>query len=253
MLPTVPMKTSKQSGIESTVEHRSSIRELFSSSLLGTPLILTTTVTWPLDLFISPQALSAYSDIQAYLTALRHTHLSVLSCWTTLSAAQRQRRKWTGVTEGGTDEEVGARRRLGRAAWGTIRLMLFFIDQLQSHFMTDIIAVQHKRLLRQLGLDTALAAPVPGGSVRGTSLRGSISVRQTPTAPKDRTVLPTPATENGERNRAASPFSDAYSVPCDGQTLRSNRAPPTPTKVQKVHLDFLTIRSVGSGFKVRCH
>lgn len=247
MLPTVPVKTPKQTDIESksdTVEHRNSIRALFSSSLLGTPLILTTTVTWPLDLFISPQALSAYSDIQAYLTALRHTHLSVLSCWTALSAAQRQRRKWTGVTEGGTDEEVEARRRLGRAAWGTIRLMLFFIDQLQSHFMTDIIDVQHKRLLEQLGLETVLPAPVLGGSLRGSSLRGSISVRQTPTATKIRTAIPTPVTESGERREAGSPFSDTYSMPCDGQTLRSNRVPPTPNKAQGVYLDFLTLRQL---------
>ncbi|AFR95456.2 hypothetical protein C343_03557 [Cryptococcus neoformans C23] len=247
MLPTIPMKTPKQTGIESkndTVEHRNSIRAMFSSSLLGTPLILTTPVTWPLDLFISPQALSAYSDIQAYLTALRHTHLSVLSCWTTLSAAQRQRRKWTGVTEGGTDEEVETRKGLGRAAWGTIRLMLFFIDQLQSHFMTDIIDVQHKRLLEQLGLETVLSAPALGGSLRRSSLRGSISVRQTPTATKVRTAISTPATESGERRRAASPFSDTYSVPCDGQTLRSNRVPPTPNKAQSVYLDFLTLRQL---------
>lgn len=254
MLPTIPMKTPKQTGIESkndTVEHRNSIRAMFSSFLLGTPLILTTPVTWPLDLFISPQALSAYSDIQAYLTALRHTHLSVLSCWTTLSAAQRQRRKWTGVTEGGTDEEVEARKGLGRAAWGTIRLMLFFIDQLQSHFMTDIIDVQHKRLLEQLGLETVLSAPALGGSLRGSSLRGSISVRQTPTATKVRTAISTPVTESGERRRAASPFSDTYSVPCDGQTLRSNRAPPTPNKAQSVYLDFLTLRSVIAGLEIR--
>ncbi|WVQ79289.1 hypothetical protein IAT38_001385 [Cryptococcus sp. DSM 104549] len=244
LLPTVPPKTPKKSARgDVSFDEKSSIRKLFSSSLLGTPLTLTTSITWPLDLFLTPPAISTYSDIQAYLTAIRDTHIRVLSCWTSLSAAQRQRRKWTGTTEGGTPEEEVARKKLARSAWGTVRLMLFFIDQLQSHFMTDIIDVQHKRLLEQLELGDAPGGSSAGlaGSTRG-SLRGSISVRSP--ANTNAGTRYAASTIGGNDRRAGSPFSDTQGGLLDSQTVRSNRAPPTPSKGQNAYLDFLTLRQM---------
>ncbi|WWD20163.1 hypothetical protein CI109_104639 [Kwoniella shandongensis] len=244
ILPSVvPARTPKKGSIgEKSFDERNGIRDLFSSSLLGTPLTLTTTITWPLDLFMTPPAISAYSDIHAYLTAIQDTHIRVLDCWTSLSAAQRQRRKWTGVNEGGTAEgEVKARKNLARSSWGTVRAMLFFLDQLQSHFMTDIIDVQHRRLLEQLELVEGVSS---GASVLGGSTRGSLkgSVRQTDTQTREGTTYaPSLA---GERT-SGSPFSESHAgFGMDSQTVRSSRVPPTPTKAQNNFLDFLTLRQM---------
>ncbi|ODN78453.1 hypothetical protein L202_04088 [Cryptococcus amylolentus CBS 6039] len=243
ILPSLPPKVPRKGGADRSgdglSDGRSNIRQLFSSSLLGTPLTLTTTITWPLDLFMTPLAISTYSDIQSYLTAIRHTHLAVLSCWTSLSAAQRQRRKWTGVTEGGTPEEADARKWLARTAWGTVRLMLFFIDQLQSHFMTDIIDVQHRRLLEQLEVDNVSSSTLDG-SMRG-SMRGSVRGSVSRTAP---TPVKSAAASTVEGRRPASPYTETQGLH-DSQSIRANRAPPTPSKKQgPSYLDFLTLRQI---------
>lgn len=131
-----------------------SVRSMFTTALLGTPISLTAGVSWPLDLFMTPPAVAAYSDMHAYLFALRDTHMQVLRCWSALSGAQRRRRQYTGIDEGGAGVEREQRTNLARLAWGTVRAMLFFLDQLISHFMTDIIGVQHKRLLERLSNTT---------------------------------------------------------------------------------------------------
>lgn len=110
--------------------------KLFSSHLLGTPLTLTSTLSWPLDLFLTPPALLAYSSIFAYLTALRRTHTRVLGCWLSLSGAQRTRMKWTGVGEGGEE----GRKKVARLGWGVVRLMVWFLDSIMSHFQVRLVS-----------------------------------------------------------------------------------------------------------------
>lgn len=147
-----------------------STRDLFSSFLLGSPLILEASISWPLDLFMTANARETYTDIHVYLFALRDTQLRISDCWKSLSAAQRRRRKWTSTTEGGTAADIKARRDLSRSSWGMVRIMLFFVDQLIGHFMTDIIEVQHQSLLDELELITN----APQTMSRATSMRGSM-------------------------------------------------------------------------------
>ncbi|WVO13796.1 hypothetical protein L204_101419 [Cryptococcus depauperatus] len=248
LLSANPSKISKSSS-DKTLHEQSSIRNLFSSFLLGTPITLTNAITWPLDLFMTPPALAIYSDVHAYLIALRKTHTSVLSCWTSLSAAQRRRRKWTSSTEGGTADEAQARKRLARITWGTVQLMLFFIDQLQSHFMTDIIDVQHKRLLEQLDLEVSSSSSTLGGSLRGSaggssrgSVRGSILAKTSPAVVKAELVNISSA--HGIDKRQIAPCSETQGGLQENQSLKSNRAPPVPKKGQNTYLDFLTLRRI---------
>lgn len=215
---------------------------------------------------MTPPAIAAYSDIHAYLFAIRDTHLRVLDCWTSLSSSQRQRRKWTGVNEGGVQtEEIDDRRRLTRLGWGTVRAMLFFLDQLQGHFMMDIIDVQHRRLLEQLDLvdnNEAIAGAAHAGtgfgSGLGRSTRGSRKSSIAPTSPAtsmhkaaagppriNATYAPSPIGET----RPDSPYSGSQGG-FDNHTVHSNRELPTPSKApfqsqyqtQSAFLDFLTLR-----------
>lgn len=124
---------------------------LFTSSLLGTPLTLTYSVTWPLDLFLQPADLSAYAALFSYLSALRKTHTRVHGCWTSLSNAQRARRRWTGLGEGGTAEDLEVRHRLLRCGWGIVRDMQWFLDTLLGYIMMDVVDVEFGKLKELLG------------------------------------------------------------------------------------------------------
>ncbi|KAI0363737.1 gamma-tubulin ring complex protein [Pilatotrama ljubarskyi] len=118
----------------------------FDDLLLGTPLVLTYTVTWPLDLFLHASDLQSYAVLFSYLSALRKTHTRVHACWTALSNAQRARRRWTGLGEGGTAEDLEARKQLLRCGWGVVREMNWFLDTLLGYVMTDVMDVEFRRM-----------------------------------------------------------------------------------------------------------
>ncbi|PBL00600.1 hypothetical protein ARMGADRAFT_956584 [Armillaria gallica] len=124
---------------------------LFNSSLLGTPLDLTYIVSWPLDLFLHASDLAAYGTLFAYLSSLRKTHTRIHSCWTSLSNSQRARRRWTGLGEGGTVEDLKARAELLRCGWGVVRDMGWFLDTFLGYVMMDVIDVEYGRLKKMLG------------------------------------------------------------------------------------------------------
>ncbi|KAJ6621222.1 gamma-tubulin ring complex protein [Mycena sp. CBHHK59/15] len=125
---------------------------LFSSHLLGsTPLTLSYKVSWPLDLFLHKTDLATYATLFSYLSALRKTHVRIHTCWTSLSNAQRARRRWTGLGEGGTTEDLQVRKALLRCGWGAVRDMGWFLDSLLGYVMVDVVDVEFVRLKEFLG------------------------------------------------------------------------------------------------------
>lgn len=218
--PIRPTKSSKPARGGSAVDPANSTIDLFSTSVFGSPSILDMKVAWPLDLFITPSARSVYSEIQAYLFALRDTRQRVVSAWSTISAGQRRRNTPS------LDSH--------RPMWALLRFMLFFLDTLLSHFTTDIIEVQHRNLLDQL-IDVSESSDpttIPrSASIR--SLRGS--------ARRAGSASPQIRTRSLLGDEAKMPGSPASTYAFDNQTARS-RVPPTPTKRPSNHLDFLTLR-----------
>jgi gamma-tubulin complex component 4 len=134
----------------------------FDDVLLGTPATLSYAVGWPLELFLTPVDLNAYGVLFAFLTALRRTHTRVNSCWASLSGAQRARRRWTGVGEGGTIEDAAARKRLARCGWGVVREMAWFLDTLLGYLMTDVVDAEFRRLKALLTAPSPTANSAPG-------------------------------------------------------------------------------------------
>ena len=118
----------------------------FDDLLLGTPLVLNYAVSWPLDLFLHPQDLQVYGALFGYLSALRKTHNQIHTSWTSLSNSQRARRRWTGLGEGGTVEDLESRRELLRCGWGLVRELNWFLDSLLAYTMVDVIDVEWRRL-----------------------------------------------------------------------------------------------------------
>ncbi|KAI9570287.1 Spc98 family-domain-containing protein [Boletus coccyginus] len=117
----------------------------FDDLLLGSTLVLTYNVAWPLDLFLHPSDLQVYSALFNYLASLRKTHTRIHTCWTSLSNAQRARRRWTGLGEGGTIEDLEARKQLLRCGWGVVRDMGWFLDSLLGYVMVDVVDVEFRR------------------------------------------------------------------------------------------------------------
>lgn len=118
---------------------------LFDDLLLGARATLSHTLAWPLDLVLGQAELQTYGSLFAYIIALRRGHVRVLECWSSLSAAQRARRRWTGLGEGGAgvgkpstgkgkakssadSPEMEARKKLLRCGWGVVREMVWFLD-----------------------------------------------------------------------------------------------------------------------------
>ncbi|KAI0308123.1 gamma-tubulin ring complex protein [Multifurca ochricompacta] len=126
------------------------VETTFNDIVLGTALNLLYTVEWPLDMFLQPTDLQVYGTLFAFLSSLRKTHTRMHTCWAALSNAQRARRRWTGLGEGGTREDLAARQALLRCGWGLVREMNWFLDNLLSYVMTDVIDSEFKRLKKQL-------------------------------------------------------------------------------------------------------
>ena len=150
-LPTGPLRPLLPSLSNPNISAIKSTQVNFNDVLLGTPLTLLYTLHWPLDLFLQPPDLQTYADLFSYISSLRKVHTRVLECWTWLSNAQRARRKWTGLGEGGTKDSEG-RKVLLRCGWGLVRDMLWFLDTLLAYIMTDVIDVEFRKLKSLLGI-----------------------------------------------------------------------------------------------------
>lgn len=120
-------------------------------ALTGVPFSLKYQTPFPVDLILMPSEIRVYSELFSYLLAIHSVRSQLCESWMSLSKAQRARRRFTGVNEGGTDtvEEV-ARRNLLRMAYGIAREGLWFLEVLSGHFQTDVIDVQYTKLIHQL-------------------------------------------------------------------------------------------------------
>ena len=137
----------------------------FDDLLLGTRLVLNYTISWPLDLFLHPQDLQVYGALFGYLSALRRAHTRIHTCWASLSNSQRARRRWTGLGEGGTKEDLGSRKELLRCGWGLVRELNWFLDSLLAYTMVDVIEVEWRRLKMLLaGTDPETQTAATAGS-----------------------------------------------------------------------------------------
>ena len=173
-LPTGPLRPLLPSLSNTNISSIKSTQVNFNGVLLGTPLTLLYTLHWPLDLFLQPPDLQTYADLFSYISSLRKVHTRVLECWTWLSNAQRARRKWTGLGEGGTEKDSEGRKVLLRCGWGLVRDMLWFLDTLLAYIMTDVIDVEFRKLKSLLGIKFGGEGGGPGrtrkssiGSMKG--------------------------------------------------------------------------------------
>ncbi|CAL1694103.1 unnamed protein product [Somion occarium] len=189
----------------------------FDDLLLGTPLVLNYTVSWPLDLFLQSSDLQIYAALFAYLSALRKTHTRIHVCWAGLSNAQRARRRWTGLGEGGTVEDLNARKELLRYGWGLVREMSWFLDTLLGYVMTDVVDVEFMRMKRQL-----LPKTIPPLSRQVTGVQSPV---------------------DGSTSHPLTSHSSSILPPSHSTTSSAG--------VSNAHLDFSTLRTIHTTYLER--
>ncbi|KAH8099321.1 gamma-tubulin ring complex protein [Cristinia sonorae] len=180
----------------------------FDDLLLGTPLVLNYSVSWPLDLFLHASDLQIYAALFAYLSALRKTHTRIHACWTGLSNAQRARRRWTGLGEGGTAEDLTVRHELLRCGWGVVRDMTWFLDTLLGYVMTDVVDTEFRRMKGALLGKTAQLTR----QMTGTQSTSDVAGGPPPTSTSGSTIPPSHST--------ASTASASATTHLDFSTLR---------------------------------
>ncbi|KAG8920030.1 hypothetical protein FRC00_010568 [Tulasnella sp. 408] len=252
----------------------------FSDYLLGTPLLLNYALQWPLDLFLVPSDLQIYSHLFAYFSAIRRAQHITSECWTSLSNAQRSRRRWTGPgSEGGT-EDSEARARLLRCGWGVLRQMLWFLDTLWGYLMNDVVGVQYRKFKDQLKpplppppvpLEPRITPrPSTPGNVKDKSTPERPKSKSTPEKPKskgtpekskDKSHHQRPAVKSPSKNTTGEPESEDPPRPesvasertRDGtilaQSHRSVHSVASTITARKLrHLDFSTLRLLHSTY-----
>jgi gamma-tubulin complex component 4 len=163
----------------STSFNQSSVLDgsLFNSHLLGTPMSLSYTIEWPLDLFIGKHEMAAYATLFSFLSSLRKTHIRVHSCWSSLSNSQRARRKWTGLGEGGTEEDLILRKKLLRRGWGAVRDMGWFLDTLLGYVMMDVVDLEFNNLKKTLSKEGISSEPSQGPTTHRPGYLDFTSIR----------------------------------------------------------------------------
>ena len=206
----------------------------FSTTLLGTRLELTYQLAWPLDLFLTPHDLRAYASLFSYFSSVRHTHTRVMTCWSSLSNAQRVRRRWVHFDDGGE-----ARRDLLRCGWGVVREMVWFLDALWAYLMTDVVDAGYKRLKARLQPPSGSSS----GLKRSGSMKSELGGSAYGGAPSE---LGSAATPFG-RGRRESAASSVYPPP---KTTMSGFGGTDATAASPAHgpLDFSTLRQLHSSY-----
>ncbi|KAF8333155.1 Spc98 family-domain-containing protein [Cantharellus anzutake] len=197
----------------------------FSTTLLGVPLELTYSLSWPLDLFLAPSDIQTYSQLFAYFASIRYIYQRVMSCWASLSSSQRRRRRWAGLKENGNSEDDRQRRLLLRDTWEAVRLMLWFWDNLWSYMCLDVVEGHFKRLKGVLQ---------PSRHRSGSVRRRRSSSASTAAPP------PAPPTTEGHEEMETSEFGPSRNEhpSARGGRKRLDKDIPSPS------LDFATLRAL---------
>lgn len=117
--------------------------------LIGIPLRFTYALSWPMDLFLSPEDVLAYSDLFAHLAIIKRAQLRVNDSWAALSSMKRIRLRdaqRSGQSSDATDLE--------RHLWSTTQMLSFFLECVWTYFEADVIETAFERLLEKTRLSS---------------------------------------------------------------------------------------------------
>ncbi|EPS41539.1 hypothetical protein H072_4576 [Dactylellina haptotyla CBS 200.50] len=148
-------------------------KTVFGDLLLGVPISLGFNLTWPLELFLTPQDLEIYQFLFHYLMAIRRAQMKLQALWQARRNTAVQGVALRGNKDGLKEkrEKLVARERSQRMAWATANLCVFFLESLGIYFQGNVIDQGFGELEDVVGIGkpagTGADTAVPGSPVTG--------------------------------------------------------------------------------------
>ncbi|KAK6521041.1 hypothetical protein TWF506_001274 [Arthrobotrys conoides] len=206
----------------------------FGDLLLGVPISLGFNLTWPLELFLTPQDLEIYQYLFHYLLSIRRAQMKLQGLWQARrnTAVQGIATRYNKEDLKGKRQILVKREKSQRLAWATANLCIFFLESLGIYFQGNVVDSGFGELEGLVGVGQSAAAGadtvIPGSPIAGRfgsfgrrgGHMGSISSRpKTPQSPRTPTL-----------QSFASPIRTKYAVQGSPKTTKDglSRRPETP-------------------------
>ncbi|CAI6273914.1 unnamed protein product [Periconia digitata] len=128
----------------------------FNNLLLSIPTVLTMDIKSPLDLFMSRTDLEVYTNINAYLLALRRAHLHLAQLWRHSSLRREHPTppgyQYSNIPQGKAilkrrRQRNNARARELRKVWATCAAAIFFLAESEAYFQGEVVQESFKHFL----------------------------------------------------------------------------------------------------------
>ncbi|KAI1083573.1 Spc97/Spc98 family protein [Whalleya microplaca] len=120
----------------------------FKNLLFSVPVVLTSQIPSPLDLFLSISDVQTYTSINSYLLSIRRSHLRLTDLWKITSLRRHHPappRPPYSVTRGGIErirllrERWSARSSTMRSAWSTSSAAIFFLAETEAYLQVEVV------------------------------------------------------------------------------------------------------------------
>ncbi|ORY19003.1 Spc98 family protein [Clohesyomyces aquaticus] len=128
----------------------------FNDLLLSAPVSLTMDIRSPLDLFLTKSDLDMYSSINAYLLAIRRSHLHLAQLWRHSSIRREHppppSYHFSNSEQGKAlltrrRQRNDARTREMRKVWATCAAAIFFLGESEAYFQGEVVQESYKHFL----------------------------------------------------------------------------------------------------------
>ncbi|KAI7827665.1 gamma-tubulin complex component protein [Gamsiella multidivaricata] len=134
---------------------------MFDDQLLGIPVRLCYTLTWPLDFFLTTEDLDHYGDVFAFLLTVRKTQVKLQQAWLDIKVMTQQMnsrkrggsaRAYTHRIKGkdGQDESSAQEVKILKHVAAMRSDMIFVVDCLWTYLQMDVIGPTYDSLLRNI-------------------------------------------------------------------------------------------------------
>ncbi|KAL7627604.1 hypothetical protein AAE478_001797 [Parahypoxylon ruwenzoriense] len=143
--PPTPMKAKVGTSHESTSDIATTP---FRNLLFSVPVVLTSQIPPPLDLFLTASDVQIYTSINAYLLSIRRSHLHLTDLWKITSLRRHHPpppRPPYSTTKGGIARTRILRKRWStrstamRSAWSTSSAAIFFLAETETYLQVEVV------------------------------------------------------------------------------------------------------------------
>ncbi|KAG0317617.1 hypothetical protein BGZ99_006188, partial [Dissophora globulifera] len=155
---------------------------LFDDQMLGIPLRLWYSLSWPLDFFLTAEDLGHYGDVFAFLLAVRKTQVKLQQGWLDIKSISQQmvgrrrgrgarayHRRARGIDREGESAEDKQEAEIVKRIAAMRSDMIFVIDCLWTYLQMDVIGPTYDGLLQTILTNDSKQSQFPHANSQGLS------------------------------------------------------------------------------------